>query len=101
MRPMSIASSVVRGATLARSSHSSAEWSSPPTGPRPSRVGSPSAAVVFASDAPPVAASWSSKPSVGGDRHGERHEPRGGIGLLHWWVARAVTDPDRHAFDGR
>ena len=57
------ASSATRGTTLDRSSHSAGAWSSPPTGPRPSRVGVPAAVVVFASDAPPVAASRSSNPS--------------------------------------
>src|SRR6185503_14644286 len=62
-RSISAASSMVRGTTLERSSHSSAEWSSPPIGPRPSRVGNPAAVVVFASLAPPVSVSCSSKPS--------------------------------------
>ena len=38
MRP---ASRAVRGTTLSRSSHSPGEWSAPPMGPKPSRVGIP------------------------------------------------------------
>ena len=64
-RPMassSPASSVVRGTIDSISRYSAGEWSLPPIGPRPSRLGTPSPAVVFASDAPPVAASAIEKP---------------------------------------
>src|SRR4029450_8078119 len=47
------ASSERRGTTLVRSIHSRGPWSSPPTGPRASSVGTPAADVVLASHAPP------------------------------------------------
>ena len=63
MATMSAASSAVRGAIEATSRYSPGAWSRPPIGPRPSMDGTPIPAVVLASDAPPVAASRSSKPS--------------------------------------
>ena len=54
----------MRGTIEPTSRYSPGEWSSPPIGPSPSMVGTPSPAVVFASDAPPVAASCSGKPSA-------------------------------------
>src|SRR4029077_6440928 len=56
----SAATRVVRGTTEATSRYSAGAWSPPPIGPRPSRLGMPIPAVVFASEAPPVAASRSS-----------------------------------------
>ena len=61
------ASSAVRGRRWRGPATRRPEWSSPPIGPSPSSVGRPAAAVVFASLAPPVAASCSSNPSSRGD----------------------------------
>ena len=49
--------SAVRGTIDSTSRYSVGAWSLPPTGPRPSRLGTPMPDVVFASDAPPVAVS--------------------------------------------
>ena len=53
----------------------------PPMGPSPSIVGTPMPAVVFASDAPPVTASRSSKPSSSARL-----------------TARSTSRPDRSSF---
>ena len=62
MAAISAASNAVRGTIEPTSRYSPGEWSRPPIGPRPSIVGTPIPAVVFASEAPPVAASRSSNP---------------------------------------
>src|SRR5947209_3971181 len=59
---MSPASMAVRGAMEGTETYSSGLWSRPPTGPRPSSVGTPMAAVVLPSEPPPVAVSRTSKP---------------------------------------
>ena len=59
------ASSAVRGARCSTITDSCRACAPSPTAPMPSSVGMPSAAVKFPSDAPPVAASSSTKPVRG------------------------------------
>ena len=53
------------------------------SGPSPSRLGTPSPDVVLASDAPPVEASATSKPSALGDGLGVLDQPAAPLELLH------------------
>ena len=53
-RVRSPAKSAVRGTIESTSRYSAGEWSLPPIGPRPSRLGTPMPEVVLASEAPPV-----------------------------------------------
>ncbi len=97
---MIAASKAVRGTMLVRSTHSAGPWSSPPTGPRPSMVGVPAELVVFASEAPPVAASRSSNPSSDGGADGDLHEAPRALALLHRAMPAVHVDRDAHVRDG-
>jgi len=78
----------VRGTTLERWIHSAGEWSSPPRGPSPSRVGTPIPAVVFASDA--------RQTQMAGDRPRTCEEDLGPVAPLHRVVLPTHLEHRRH-----
>ena len=86
------ASRVVRGTIESSSTYSPGAWSSPPMGPRPSMVGTPRPAVVLPSEAPPVAASPSVKPSSAATVTACSTSHRRRLGPLHGPVARGDLD---------
>ncbi len=93
------ASSVVRGTIESTSRYSAGAWSLPPIGPRPSRLGTPSPAVVLASDAPPVEASATSKPSDLRHALGVLDQAAAALELLHRPPARHRLEVDGHVGD--
>ena len=67
-----------RDGTESSRMYSDGEWSSPPTGPSPSSVGTPAAAVQQPSDMPPLVCPPRSSPSSAASSHGRRQQQLAG-----------------------